>query len=234
LNAVITVAVVALIAASGQAFAQTRTETLEHIDDLGRRNEKLQERIRMLEQDNAALRARLRQLEASEPIPAPVAPQPAPIPQGPRLEEPRPAARTAPMPSPVAPQPAPIPQGPRLEEPGPAARTSPMPSPAAGAPAVSFNGTIDLDSEPPGAQVATSLGSGCETPCAVEIFADGPFTVTFTHPGYAPTTVNVRLQPGQPGVSDPKFSPNPVFVQLTPQTKKKPAVSGPLKLNPAR
>jgi hypothetical protein len=205
LNAVITVAVVALIAASGQAFAQTRTETLEHIDDLGRRNEKLQERIRMLEQDNAALRARLRQLEASEPIPAPVAQQPAPIQQGPRLEEPRPAART------------PL-----------------MPSPAAGAPAVSFNGTIDLDSEPPGAQVATSLGSGCETPCAVEIFADGPFTVTFTHPGYVPTTVNIRLQPGQPGVSDAKFSPNPVFVQLTPQTKKKPAVSGPLKLGPAR
>jgi hypothetical protein len=209
-NAIIIVAVVALIAASGQAFAQTRTETLEHIDDLGRRNEKLQERIRMLEQDNAALRLRLRQLEAAEPIPAPAAPQPA------------------------APQPAPIQQGPRLGEPSPAARTPPMPSPTGGAASVSFNGTIDLDSEPHGAQVATSLGSGCETPCALEISANEPFTVTFTHPGYAPTTINIRLQPGQPGISEPKFSPNPVFVQLTPQTKKKSAISGPQKLGPAR
>jgi hypothetical protein len=182
-NAIIIVAVVALIAATGQAFAQTRTETLEHIDDLGRRNEKLQERIRMLEQDNAALRSRLRQLEASQPIPAPAAPQPAPIQQGPRLGEPSPAVRTP-----------------------------PMPSPTGGGASVLFNGTIDLDSEPHGAQVATSLGSGCETPCALEISANEPFTVTFTHPGYAPTTINIRLQPGQAGISDPKFSPNPVFV----------------------
>ncbi|HXN42794.1 MAG TPA: hypothetical protein VN917_01005 [Xanthobacteraceae bacterium] len=108
-----------------------------------------------------------------------------------------------------------------------------MPSPVGPGP-VSLNGTIDLDSDPQGAQAATSLGSGCETPCAMEISTDGPFTVTFTHPGYAPTTVNIRLQPGQSGVSDPKFAPNPVFVQLTPQSKRKPAVSGPQELAPKR
>jgi hypothetical protein len=97
-----------------------------------------------------------------------------------------------------------------------------------------INGTIDLDSDPQGAQAATSLGSGCETPCAMEISADGPFTVTFTHPGYTPATVDIRMQPGQAGVSDPKFSPNPVFVQLVPQARKKPAPSGPQKLGPGR
>ena len=68
----------------------------------------------------------------------------------------------------------------------------------------------------------------------MEISAGGPFSVTFTHPGYAPATVQVRIQPGQPGVSDPKFSPNPVFVQLKPAAKKKPAAAEPQKLAPGR
>ena len=199
-----TIAALAVFAAFTPAFAQTQTEILEHIDDLGRRNEKLQERVRILENENKALRDRLRQLGAAEPSPAPVAPQPVPITAAPRVGEQSPASRTPPTPSPVGPGP------------------------------VSLNGTIDLDSDPQGAQAATSLGSGCETPCAMEISTNEPFTVTFTHPGYAPTTVNVRMQPGQPGVSDPKFSPNPVFVQLTPQSKRKPAVSGPQQLGPAR
>jgi hypothetical protein len=198
------IAALAVFAAFTPAFAQTQTEILEHIDDLGRRNEKLQERVRILENDNKALRERLRQLGAADPGPATVAPPTLPITGAPRVGEQSPASRTPPMPSPVGPG------------------------------QVSLNGTIDLDSEPQGAQAATSLGSGCETPCAMEISTNEPFTVTFTHPGYAPTTVNVRMQPGQPGVSDPKFSPNPVFVQLTPQSKRKPAVSGPQQLGPAR
>ena len=177
---------------------------LEHIDDLGRTNEKLQERIKSLENDNKALRERLKQLGAGEPSPASVAPQPVPTTAAPRIGAQGPASRTLPLPSPV------------------------------GIAAVSHNGTIDLDSHPQGAQAATSLGSGCETPCAMEISADAPFTVTFTHPGYAPAAVNIRIQPGQPGVSDPQFSPNPVFVRLAPQARKKPATSGPQKLGPAR
>jgi len=197
-HSVPTIAMVAFIACFTQASAQTSTEMLEHMDDLGKRNEKLQERVRVLEQDNKALRDRLKQLGVVDPVP-PLAPSP----------------------------PAPSSAYPRLGEQSPAARTLPMP--LAG---TSINGTIDLDSDPQGAQAATSLGSGCETPCAMEISADGAFTVTFTHPGYTPTTVTVGMQPGQPGVSDPKFSPNPVFVQLVPQSKKKPAVSGPQKLAP--
>jgi hypothetical protein len=198
-HSVPTIAMVAFIACFTQASAQTSTEMLEHMDDLGKRNEKLQERVRVLEQDNKALRDRLKQLGVADPVP-PLAPSPPP----------------------------PFPARPRLGEQSPATRTLPMPS-AAG---TSINGTIDLDSDPQGAQAATSLGSGCETPCAMEISADAAFTVTFTHPGYTPTTVTVGMQPGQQGVSDPKFSPNPVFVQLVPQSKKKPAVSGPQKLAP--
>jgi hypothetical protein len=200
-HAVPTIAALAVFAASSPTLAQTQTEILEHIDDLGRRNEKLQERVRTLEHENKALREQLRQLGTGEPSPAPVAPPP----------------------------PAPVTGRPDTGERAPTVRALPLPSPA-GAP---LAGTIDLDSDPQGALAATSLGSGCETPCAMEIPADGPFTVTFTHPGYASTTVDIRMQPGQPGVSDPKFSPNPVFVQLAPQARKKPAVSAPQKLGPA-
>jgi hypothetical protein len=194
-------AIAAIFATFMQASAQTPTEMLEHIDDLGKRNEKLQERVRILENDNKALREQLRQLGVAAPSPATIAP---PITGRPDAGEQSPASRTLPLPPPVG--------------------TGP----------VSVNGTIDLDSDPRGAQAATSLGSGCKTPCAMEISADGPFTVTFTHPGYAPATVDIGMQPGQPGVSNPKFSPNPVFVQLAPQARKKPAVSGPQKLGPAR
>ena len=204
--AALAIAVFTWSVASGQA--QTPTQTLQHIDDLGRVNEKLQERVRTLEQENLALRERLRQLEAAVPSPGSVAPQPAPIAEHPKVDEPSPASRIL-------------------------SRILPSPSPPRGADPATLSGTIDLDSNPQGAQAATSLGSGCETPCAMEISAAGPFTVTFTHPGYAPATVDVRMQSG-PGVSDPKFSPNPVFVQLTPQSKRKPAVPGPQKLGPPR
>jgi hypothetical protein len=96
------------------------------------------------------------------------------------------------------------------------------------------SGTIDLDSEPQGAVAASSLGANCETPCALEISADAPFTVTFTHPGYAPTTVDVRIQPGQAGVSNARFAPNPVFVRLAPDTTRRRTLPGPQKLGPER
>jgi hypothetical protein len=198
-------AIAAIFPMLTQASAQTTTEMLEHLDDLGRRNEKLQERVRALENDNKALRGRLRELGVEAPNPAVLAPQPLPVPGRPDAGEQ-----------------------------GPAARTLPLPPPPIGTGPVSLAGTIDLDSDPRGAQAATSLGSGCKTPCTMEISTDAPFTVTFTHPGYAPATVDIGMQPGQPGVSNPKFSPNPVFVQLTPEARKKPAVSAPQKLAPAR
>jgi hypothetical protein len=105
----------------------------------------------------------------------------------------------------------------------PAAPAAAVPAaavPAAGVPAQSqavvVHGTIDLNSSPEGALAQTSLGADCETPCAMEVSTDRPFSVTFKQRGYTPSTVTVQIQRAQPGVADPKFSPNPVFVQLTP------------------
>ena len=102
----------------------------------------------------------------------------------------------------------------------PAAAVPAAAVPAAAVPAASnavvVHGTIDLNSSPEGALAQTSLGAGCETPCAMEVSTDRPFSVTFKQRGYAPSTVNIQIQRAQPGVTDPKFSPNPVFVQLTP------------------
>jgi hypothetical protein len=81
----------------------------------------------------------------------------------------------------------------------------------------SLSGTIDLASDPPGAQATTSLGGlGCQTPCSLEVTAEAPFTVTFARQDYAPSTISVQIQSGEHGVSDPKFAPNPVVAQLAP------------------
>ena len=78
----------------------------------------------------------------------------------------------------------------------------------------SFAGIVELNSDPSGAEAATSLGGGCRTPCSLEVSAEGPFTVTFTHEGYESTTVQVKIQHARMGVSDRKFAPNPVVAQL--------------------
>ncbi len=103
----------------------------------------------------------------------------------------------------------------------PAAAVPAAAVPAAAVPAASdavvvVHGTIDLNSSPEGALAQTSLGAGCETPCAMEVSTDRPFSVTFKQRGYTLSTVTIQIQRAQPGVADPKFSPNPVFVQLTP------------------
>ena len=78
----------------------------------------------------------------------------------------------------------------------------------------SFAGIVNLDSDPSGAEATTSLGGGCRTPCSLEVAAEGPFTVTFTHEGYASTTVQVKIQHARMGVSERQFAPNPVVAQL--------------------
>jgi hypothetical protein len=93
----------------------------------------------------------------------------------------------------------------------------------------SFAGIVHLDSDPSGAEVATSLGGSCRTPCSLEVSAEGPFTVTFTHVGYASTTVEVKIQHARMGISDPKFAPNPVFAQLAPLPNPTPPQAAPKK-----
>jgi hypothetical protein len=228
-NAVLAVALVLVL--FGDARAQTSTQLLEHLDDLGQANEKLQQRVRTLETENKELRERLRQLGAAQPSPPPAgaaAAAPTPPPAG--------AAAAPPTQPPIAAAPKPVeaPQPARASESSPP-RVLPGPLQTAPLSPVAVNGTIDFDSEPQGALVATSLGANCETPCAMELSASAPFTVTFTRPGYASATVDIHMQPAQPGLSNPKFSPNPVFVQLAREaTKKRSTLPPPQKLGPER
>jgi hypothetical protein len=90
--------------------------------------------------------------------------------------------------------------------------------------------TVQLESEPPGADAKTSLGPGCKTPCSVDLPA-GDFSVTFALAGYQPQTVPVRVQPPVDRVDDevgavqiPILDPNPVYAELQrtgPATKTK-------------
>jgi len=84
----------------------------------------------------------------------------------------------------------------------------------------SVSATIHLNSDPQGADAMTSLGSNCRTPCSIELSVDGPFTVTFTHRGFAPSIIPVEIEPAQRGASV-KFAPDPVFAALEPAHKAK-------------
>jgi PEGA domain len=79
-----------------------------------------------------------------------------------------------------------------------------------------FAGLLDLDSTPSGAEATTSLGGSCRTPCSLEVTAEGPFTITFTHEGYEPTTLTVKILHAKMGVSERQFAPNPVLASLAP------------------
>jgi hypothetical protein len=98
---------------------------------------------------------------------------------------------------------------------------------------------LQFESEPPGAEVKTSGGQTCRTPCALAIPA-ADFQVTFSLNGYATQTVPVKLLPPEDmrgneeaGLSSapPRFSPSPVAIEMqkaTPQRRapaKKPRVA---------
>jgi len=92
--------------------------------------------------------------------------------------------------------------------------------------------TVQLQSQPAGAEAKTSAGSSCQTPCSLEVAPNGDISVTFSLDGYQPQTVPLkqaaptgRVEPGAyPSVA---LAPNPVFAQLEPikpaaPVKKKP------------
>jgi len=80
--------------------------------------------------------------------------------------------------------------------------------------------TIQLQSEPAGAEAKTSLGSSCQTPCSLELAANSDLSVTFSLNGYQPQTILVKS--AQPGTVEPgtyptvALTPNPVLAQLEP------------------
>jgi hypothetical protein len=92
---------------------------------------------------------------------------------------------------------------------------------------------LRFESEPPGAEVKTSLGQTCRTPCELTLQAAPELSATFALNGYQSQTVSVRSE-ASTGLGSPRLAPNPVYVQLraapiAPPTKKrikkKPAVA---------
>jgi hypothetical protein len=79
---------------------------------------------------------------------------------------------------------------------------------------------VTIDSNPPGAAASTSIGGGCQTPCALSVPVTDPFTVTYTLDGYLPQTVAVRPVPAAKtalvDMTLPTLEPNPVVAQLQP------------------
>ena len=93
---------------------------------------------------------------------------------------------------------------------------------------------VQFASEPPGAEVKTSSGQTCRTPCELPIQIAPTLSATFALNGYESQTVSLRPVPAEP-IGAPRFVPNPVQVELhaapivappaKPPTKKKPAVA---------
>ena len=82
---------------------------------------------------------------------------------------------------------------------------------------------LQFESDPPGAEVKTSGGQSCRTPCALAVPA-ADMQATYALTGFQPQTVAVKLMPPddirgseESGVvsNTPRFSPSPVFAELT-------------------
>lgn len=81
---------------------------------------------------------------------------------------------------------------------------------------------LQFESDPPGAEVKTSGGQTCRTPCALAVPAVD-FQVTYSLNGFQPQTIPVKLLPpddmrgteetGLTG-STPRFDPSPVVAEL--------------------
>jgi hypothetical protein len=68
--------------------------------------------------------------------------------------------------------------------------------------------SLRLESDPPGAEVKTSSGQTCRTPCELSVKVAPELSATFALNGYQPQTVSVRSDAGS------KLAPNPVYVEL--------------------
>jgi hypothetical protein len=92
---------------------------------------------------------------------------------------------------------------------------------------------VSIETDPPGADARTSLGTTCRTPCTLGLpMSNG--TVTVAMNGYMPQTVPVQLvmptevRNDEFGAPSAHLTPNPIYVELQanpppPPTAKKPA-----------
>jgi hypothetical protein len=71
--------------------------------------------------------------------------------------------------------------------------------------------TLQIESVPPGADVKTSLGQACKTPCTLPLTPDAGFTATYDLKGYKSETVSLDVAKidGQT-----RIDPNPLLVEL--------------------
>ena len=79
--------------------------------------------------------------------------------------------------------------------------------------------TIQIESEPAGAEAKSSVGPSCRTPCSLTVATANPFTVTFSLAGYESLTVPVAPRPqgeAREAGQALKFDPDPVYAQLEP------------------
>ncbi len=99
-----------------------------------------------------------------------------------------------------------------------------------------MSSTLQLESEPQGAEASSSLGGSCRTPCALPVTGTEDFTVTFALAGYVTQTVPVQfLPPADPRIDpNPRLDPNPVYAALPaapakkrPSARKKPRPKSP-------
>jgi hypothetical protein len=81
---------------------------------------------------------------------------------------------------------------------------------------------LQFESDPPGAEVKTSGGQTCRTPCALAVPA-ADMQVTYSLNGYQPQTIPVKLMPPEDmrgseetGLTSapPRFDPSPVVAEL--------------------
>jgi PEGA domain len=76
---------------------------------------------------------------------------------------------------------------------------------------------LRIESEPAGAEVKSSQGPTCRTPCELSVSSGSDFLVTVALNGYQTMTVPVR--PDSPGG---QLQPNPVFAELQPVVRPTP------------
>lgn len=96
--------------------------------------------------------------------------------------------------------------------------------------------TVQLDSNPQGADAKTSLGQSCKTPCSIPVSTDGSFSVTYTLPKFQPLTVPVTVtrNPGDLfNAGTTVIEPNPVMAELQPATPPRRAARRPVHRKPA-
>jgi hypothetical protein len=107
------------------------------------------------------------------------------------------------------------------------------------------NVSLTIESDPPGADARTSLGTACRTPCMIPVPADQSFTVSFSLNGYLPQSIQVGPRSAEVGAYDvagapsetyatplAELAPNPVYAQLQPAPPPAPSRKGKARAKP--